>query len=118
MSERRIKRNRLRRQKERRKNILLFIMTVCLVISLSFSARSMLSNAQSQSRPVEYKYYASISVQEGDTLWAIAERYMGTHYECIEDYVKEICQINALENEQIRAGTYLIVPYYVTESTQ
>lgn len=119
MSERRIRNNRLRRQRERRKNILLFIMTVCLVFSLSFSIHSFLSNAQSGDKKTECKYYASVSVERGDTLWSIAEEYMGTHYDCVEDYIREICQINALQDEQhIKAGTYLIVPYYVTEPAQ
>ena len=60
MSERRIRNNKIRRQKERRKNILIFGLTVCFALSLSVSAGSFLSNAKDHSTAVEYKYYASI----------------------------------------------------------
>lgn len=118
MSERRIQNNRLRRQKERRKNILLFIMAVCSVCSLSFSAGSFLSSAKDynkQTGQAEYKYYASIPVEEGDTLWSIAETHMGSHYRSVEDYIKEIRKINALDGDNIQSGGYIVVPYYSAE---
>lgn len=118
MSERRIRNNRLRRQKERRKNILLFIMTICFVFSLSFSAGSILSNAKDRNALAEYKYYASIPVEEGDTLWSIAETHMGTHYASVEDYIQELRQINSLNGETIKTGMYLVVPYYSSEVTK
>lgn len=118
MSERRILNNRIRRQRERRKNILLFIMSVCFIISLSFSTGSFLSNAKDYDTPVEYKYYASIPVMAGDTLWSIAETHMGTHYDSVEDYVKELKKINSLSEECITTGMYLVVPYYSTEFSQ
>ncbi|MBO5092883.1 MAG: LysM peptidoglycan-binding domain-containing protein [Lachnospiraceae bacterium] len=119
MSERRIRNNRIRRQRERRKNILLFILTVCFALSLSVSAGSFLSNAKEHNIQTEYKYYASIPVTEGDTLWSIAKTHMGDHYDTVEDYIKELCQINSLnENDTIKTGMYLVVPYYSAESVQ
>lgn len=118
MSERRIRNNRLRRQRERRKNILLFVLSICFAISLSFSAGSFLSNAKDYNTVTEYKYYASIPVEEGDTLWSIAKAHMGAHYDSVEDYIKELRQINSLNGEQITTGMYLVVPYYSTEFTQ
>ena len=118
MSERRIRNNRIRRQRELRKNILLFVMTICFAISLSFSAGSFLSNAKDYSTPTEYKYYASIPVEEGDTLWSIAETHMGAHYDSVDDYIKELRQINSLSGEKITTGMYLVVPYYSTEFAQ
>lgn len=115
MSERRIRNNRIRRQRERRKNILMFVMTICLAVSLSFSVGSFLSNAKDGSVPTEHKYYASIPVEDGDTLWSIAETHMGTHYDSVDDYIKELRQINSINGEAITTGMYLVVPYYSTE---
>lgn len=115
MSERRIRNNKIRRRRERRKNVLLFVMTVCFAISLFFSAGSILSNAKDHEKPVEYKYYASIPVESGDTLWSIAADHMGTHYDSPQEYIKEVKQMNSLRNEDIQEGMYLVVPYYTTE---
>lgn len=93
-------------------------MSVCFMISFSFSAGSFLSNAKDYHTPVEYKYYASIPVADGDTLWSIAETHMGTHYDSVEDYVKELKKINSLSGECITTGMYLVVPYYSTEFSQ
>lgn len=119
MSERRIRNNKIRRQRERRKNILLFVLTFSLALSLSVSAGSFLSNAKEHNAQTEYKYYASIPVSEGDTLWSIAKTHMGDHYDTVEDYIKELRQINSLNgDDSIKTGMYLVVPYYSTEFVQ
>lgn len=118
MNERRIRNNRIRRQRERRKNIIMLVMAVCLAISLSFSIGSFLSNAKDCNAQTEYKYYASIPVEKGDTLWSIAEAHMGVQYNSVDDYIEELCQINSLDGESITAGMYLVVPYYSTEFMQ
>ncbi len=112
-SERRILNNRLRRRRERRKNILLFILAVCLAFSLSFRLGGFLSNAESgREEAAQHKYYASIAVKEGDTLWSIAQEHMGTHYDSVESYIAELCRINSLDGDKIQAGMYLVIPYY------
>ncbi|MDD6811766.1 MAG: LysM peptidoglycan-binding domain-containing protein [Lachnospiraceae bacterium] len=115
-SERRIKNNRIRRQKEMRKNFLLVIMTVCLVITFSISMNSFLSNAKDDSSQTSYKYYKSITIENGDSLWSIALEYMDAeHYDSVNDYIDEVKKMNALVNDNITYGQCLIVPYYSTE---
>ena len=115
-SERRIKNNRIRRQKEMRKNFLLVVMTVCLVITFSISMNGFLSNAKDDSIETSYKYYKSITIENGDTLWSIAEEYMDAeHYDSVNDYIKEAKQMNTLANDNITYGQCLIVPYYSNE---
>jgi hypothetical protein len=112
-SERRIRNNRLRRQREMRKNILMFLMTVCLIITCSISLNGFRSNAKDDSVKTAYKYYKSIMVERNDTLWSIAEEYNDKdHYDSIKDYIKEVMQINSLSDDEIHYGDYLIVPYY------
>ena len=64
--------------------------------------------------PDAYKYYTHLVVEEGDSLWDIAGRYMGHEYSDRETYIKEICKINHLKTTRIYAGTTLVVPYYDT----
>lgn len=112
-SERRIRNNRIRRQREMRKNFLLFVMTVCLVITCSISLNGFRSNAKDDSVKTSYKYYKSITIDNNDTLWSIAAQYMDhEHYDSVNDYINEVKNMNALTNDEIQYGEHLIVPYY------
>lgn len=62
-----------------------------------------------------YKYYTSIAIEKGDTLWSIAAKYKTSEYEEIGDYIKEIKRLNHLYDDKICSGKYLIIPYYSTE---
>ena len=112
-SERRILKNRIRRQREMKKNFLIFIMTVCLIITCSISMNGFRSNAKDDSTEVSYKYYKSISVANNETLWSIAEQYMDAeHYDSISDYIQEVKSMNDLKDDVIHYGDYLVIPYY------
>lgn len=112
-SERRIRNNRLRRRKEMHKNFLLFIMTVCLIVTCSISLSVFRSSAQDDSVKPSYKYYKSITVSNKDTLWSIAEEYMDAeHYDSVNDYINEVIRVNTLQDDTICYGQHLIIPYY------
>lgn len=115
-SERRILKNRIRRQREMRKNFLIMIMTVCLIATCTLSLSGFRSNAKDDSTEVSFKYYKSISVANDDTLWSIAEKYMDEdHYDSIADYIGEVKRMNSLADDVIHYGEYLIIPYYDSE---
>lgn len=111
-ADRRIQRNRIRRRKEIRRNLLLSLLTACIVVSMALSLTGFLSNAKSSNETVSYKYYTSIQVESGETLLSIAGENMGSYYTSAEAYVKEVMRINSLQNEKIIAGQHLIIPYY------
>lgn len=113
-SERRIRANKIRRRRERRKNILLVIVTLCLVFTLSFVANGFLANAKSDHSDVSIKYYKSIMVERGDTLWSIAAEHTDASVTTI-DLVDEIKQLNNLHGDAITCGSYLVIPYYSNE---
>ena len=59
------------------------------------------------------KYYTCISVESGDSLWDIAQKYMTDEYTSTQDYIDEVVSINNLNNDSsIVAGTNLVIPYY------
>lgn len=112
-SERRIRNNRIRRRHEMRKNFLLFVMTFCLIVTVSIAVSSFRSSAKNDPLQESSKYYKSIVVSDRDTLWSIAKDYMDeTHYGSIHEYIREVMQINNLTSDAIYADTHLIVPYY------
>lgn len=58
-----------------------------------------------------YKYYTSIQIQSGDTLWDIAEKTMTSEYDSTAEYVDVLKEMNGLTSDQIEAGQYLTVAY-------
>ena len=64
---------------------------------------------------VRYKYYTSIEIGEGSSLWDIAEEYITDEYKSIEEYIEEVKEINHLEEDLIYEGAYLCIPYYSSE---
>ncbi len=116
-SEKRIWNNRIRRQRELRKNILLSIFTSCLVIILSFTAGSFLSNAEAEDKEVTFKYYKSVLIENGDTLWSIASEHKAPDMDT-KAFVEEIRKMNGLNSNIITIGNYLIVPYYSNDSNE
>lgn len=112
-SERRILKNRIRRQREMKKNFLILIMTICLIATCSVVLNGFRSNAQNDVAETSYKYYKSIVISNNDTLWTIAEEYMDKeHYNSINDYINEVKSMNSLTDDAIHYGEHLIIPYY------
>lgn len=58
------------------------------------------------------KYYTSVEIEEGDTLWEIAEEYMTEEYKDRDTYIEEVCKMNHITGHVIRTGTTILVPYY------
>lgn len=68
------------------------------------------------SADIPYKYYTSVQIQKGDTLWDIADTYCSPEYDTISDYIEEVRSINQLSSsDEIHSGQYLTVPYYSHE---
>lgn len=119
LSERDLKnyQKKLRRQRELRKRIFLVAVTACLVFGFTFCFHAMTSYAStgSDTSDLEFKYYSSITVKAGDSLWSIAQQYADDHYDGINEYIAELISINHLRNDTLKAGQYLIVPFYSEE---
>ena len=116
MSERRIRNNKIRRQRELKKHFMITIFTFCMISILAITFGSSFSKAKDADtdKPV-YKYFTSIMVKSGDSLYSIANTNMSAEFKSAENYINEIKHINSLEDDKIHVGQYLIVPYYSTE---
>lgn len=91
----------------------IIVMTICFVIAIAVTYGSFISLAKSN-LPEEQvtKYYTSIQIQDGDTLWEVANAYITTEYDSINDYIKEVKHLNSLDDDKIHEGQFLTVPYY------
>lgn len=116
ISERRIRNNKLKRRRQIHRNIGLTVVTLALIISFSLLFCSFGSKAQSNKEELSYKYYKSISVGVGDTLWDYAKLYADEgYYDTYENYIQEVKDINHLSSDVIIYGQYIILPYYSNE---
>ena len=90
----------------------LFICMICvIVLSVTVPAAANESAAAAQKDPA-CKYYKSILIEKGDTLWTIAERYISEEYASKTNYIEEVKHMNNLRTDEIHAGNYLVIPYY------
>ncbi|MCI5649099.1 MAG: LysM peptidoglycan-binding domain-containing protein [Fusicatenibacter sp.] len=92
---------------------LLSILIVVLLIVIHFTPQE--TQADSAPKAPTYKYYTSIRVEHGDTLWDIAKEYRTEEYNSIQSYIEEVKTMNHLTSDKITDGMYLSIPYYSTE---
>ena len=81
---------------------------LAILISMTVSAKTVGAGTPDPGT----KYYKSITVEYGDSLWSIAGDEMTNGWDDTRDYISEVMQINGLRSESIHAGSHLIVPYY------
>lgn len=101
------------RQMQVRRNIAMLSLFVTLTLMASVLFVSISSQAGNVNDDMSCKYFKSIQIEKGDTLWSIANENMDIeHYSNASEYVKEVKSINSLASDRIVAGNYIIVPYY------
>lgn len=108
---RKLKQVRARRRRAR--NLMLTMMvTIGMLMICTMSYRSIRTSANSG-----FKYYTSVTVAAGDSLWNLADKYIDyDYYKNKNSYIAEVQHINHLDDSCfIRAGQILILPYYSEE---
>lgn len=92
----------------------LFLYGVILLVIIIFFANLIKpSHAYGSSKFAKAKYYKSYQIQDGDTLWSIADKYCDLEfYKDYNAYIKEVKQINHMITSYIEAGSYVIIPYH------
>ncbi|MBH1940968.1 LysM peptidoglycan-binding domain-containing protein [Mobilitalea sibirica] len=88
------------------------ILIAVLIFSLYFFSKTVTAQRDTD----RIKMVTSIEVKQGDSLWSIAASFMTEEYNDIHDYIEEIKSSNGLLTDTIRAGNYIIVPYYADAS--
>ena len=108
----------IRRRRQTRRNLFMIVAGVSLILILTFLHKSVITNASDLSAKTYCKYYESIMIEEGDTLWSYAKEYSDNlHYDSNFEYIEEVCFINHLTaNDDLIVGNYIVVPYYMEVS--
>lgn len=102
-----------RRRAKRNRRVAIIAALICVfVIGLICGGR--LVKASRHDRGA-YKYYTSITVDCNETLWDIANEYMTEEYASVNDYIREVQEINSIVGTEIYYGEDLLVPYYSVE---
>ena len=106
------------RAAKRRRRVMARLTTIAIVFLLCISLTGgivVLAGSSRQQEPT-YKYYTSVIVESGDTLWDIAlEYYQDNNYSDVRDYIKELKQLNNMTDDTLISGRKLVVSYYSTE---
>lgn len=110
-----MKRNSRRAREAAQKRIAVLF---CSIIAVVMICSIMFGTINTQAAPAETtnKYYTSIQIESGDTLWAIASEYISDEYADMNEYMEEVCAINHISEDEIHAGQYIVVPYYAAEA--
>lgn len=113
VSERRIRNNRRMRNLQLQRHMRISLLTIFLVLSCSGLFFGFKSRAQSGDEPVRCKYYKSVMVHSGDTIWEYAELYADSEfYDSHQSYIHEVMNMNGLSDDRLTAGQYILIPYY------
>lgn len=104
-------------KKQYRRAGFLGLTAVILIAAGCIIFGSFLASAQNSraAEPVNFKYYKSIVIQPGDTLWELAEEYMTDDFDSIPEYLDALMTVNHLNDDNIQEGQNLIVAYNSTE---
>ena len=107
------KRERIvRRQKKALAVVILVVVSLGILLGTSINAL-----ASSKADVSSYnKYYKSVRIEAGDTLWTIADEYIADFNIDKETYIAELCDINQIcAEDTIHAGDYIVVAYYTKD---
>ncbi len=104
----------MRRRRNRMKKVCM-IGTVLILLCIGIFVVSVKTASATDTTIQKFKYYTTITVESGDTLWSIAEEYRTEEYASLNKYIDELKSINNLTDSTIISGSSLVVPYYSSE---
>ncbi len=82
-----------------------FVTVMMLIVSFAVSGLFNTIKAQS----VKEQEYVEVSVEAGDTLWQLAKTYGSGNCD-VRELVYNICQVNHIKAEDLRAGQTILIP--------
>ena len=112
MNTKRLHKASKRRRQVELKRLFLAMFAAVIVAGCSLFVGAELVDAHDTNEEVMCKYYKSIEITDGDTLWSIAKENMSEEYDSVYAYIEEVMEMNNLESDQIHSGQYLTVAYY------
>ncbi len=104
-----------RRAEVRRQKLILSGVIITAILFITFTAGARITFAMNGGNNIRrVKQYRSVMINCGDTLTSIASSSYSDDFKDIEFFMHEINMINHLdEDEELIAGNYLTIPYYI-----
>ena len=87
------------------------MLAIVILVTLLFSIILFTNKAAAENSREVYTYYTSYQIQSGDTLWTIADKFMGPDYTDKKDFIENIKSLNHLGDDQITEGKFLVIEY-------
>ncbi len=111
--EMKIRKNRIRRQRELIRRGVLAVCALIIIIASSMGYTSFLSRASEAGYGEQAKVYVSVMIPYGATLEGISNDHINEdHYDSLDSYMEEVRFINHMDSDDIIAGHYMILPVY------
>ena len=109
--------NRKRQRALAKRRMMLLLVTLLLITvgTVVFGSSFTFAKDNESAANQQFKYYKSVMIEAGDSLWSIAEEYKTEHYANTQEYIDELVDLNNLSSETIHAGQYLMIIYYDSE---
>ena len=93
-------------------NLITILLIVFAFCSGFFGHTLLNARAEEKQQPQLHRYYTSIQIRQGDSLWNLAEQYRpGSGYSS-QEYIDELKRMNGLKSEELHSGEYLTVVYF------
>lgn len=114
---RRVARAKAKRRKAAIRKMTFACMTGLFMMIFGLSVFSMTAKADTKEYANMNKYYESHLIQQGETLWSIAEANMDdAHYDSVRDYIDEVKEVNGFTGDKLQSGNYILIPYFAEEA--
>lgn len=94
---------------------LIVLLLITLLGSSAFGSSKEQNSADGFDAAAIERYYTSIQIQQGDSLWSIACKYKENSGLTVEQYIRELKNINGLKEDTIHSGHYLTVMYVTSD---
>lgn len=95
-----------------KKRVLKTVIVILFIIAMCSILKGFKVSADTNLRVNERKFFTSYVVQNGDSLWTIADEYMTKEYKSYEEYIEEVMHSNQMKSDQLYPGQLLVLPYY------
>lgn len=94
--------------------VVFIVCVLSILIALSVSLFS--HDVEAHDNDILHKYYTSVTIQPGDSLWSIANEHYQLGYDNQNEYINEVMQINHITDaDALISGTSIVIPYYSEE---
>lgn len=105
-----------KRKLQVRRNIFILVMSIAAAVVCASFMASFSAQARGNYNAPECKYYKSIEISKGDTLWSIAEEHIDkSRYKNVSEYINEVKAMNSIASDNIVSGSHIIIPYYAAD---